>query len=140
MTWVDKIATAEKGSIPYGAIFLASLAQAVGVLGAGLLVSKYPQTDKYANPLVGGAGAVIVPQLKKYIGESSSKALAIGFGSQAVAPYIGQGLNYAVSAFKPAAPAAAPAARRPATTYRAPAGAATEADLAASATAGAETR
>jgi len=139
MTWVDKIATAEKGNVPYGAIFLASLAQAVGVLGAGLLVSKYPQTDKYANPLIGGAGAVIVPQLKKYIGESGSKALAIGFGSQLAAPYIGQGLNYVVSAFKPAAPVTPPAAR-PATTYRAPAGAATESDLAASATAAAEER
>jgi len=137
MTWVDKIATAEKGNVPYGAIFLASLAQAVGVLGAGLLVSKYPQTNKYANPLIGAGGAVLVPQLKKYIGEPSSKALGIGFGCQVVAPYIGQGLNKVVGVFTPATPAAAGRRSAP---YRAPAGVAAEGDLAASATAGAETR
>lgn len=137
MSWVDTIATAEKGKVPYGAIFLASVAQAIGVVSAGALVSKYPQTTKYANPLVGGAGAVLVPQLGKWIGEDGAKALGIGFGCQAVSPYIGLGINSLVGAF---APSPIPAARRIAGRRVTPAAGATESELADSATAGAETR
>ena len=141
MSWVDTIATAEKGKVPYGAIFLASVAQAIGVVSAGALVSKYPQTTKYANPLVGGAGAVLVPQLGKWIGEDGAKALGIGFGCQAVSPYIGLGINSLVGAF---APSPIPAGRRvtPRIAGRrvTPAAGATESELADSATAGAETR
>jgi len=142
MSWVDTIATAEKGKIPYGAIFLASVAQAIGVVSAGALVSKYPQTTKYANPLVGGAGAVLVPQLGKWIGEDGAKALGIGFGCQAVSPYIGRGINSIVGAF---APTPVPAAGRRVTPPIAgrrvtPTAGATESELAESATAGAETR
>jgi len=139
--FLDKIATAEKGKVPYGAIFLASVAQAIGVVSAGALVSKYPQTTKYANPLVGGAGAVLVPQLGKWIGEDGAKALGIGFGCQAVSPYIGRGINSLVGLFAPTpVPAAGrPIAGRP-TTYRAPVAGATESELAEAATAGAETR
>ena len=143
MSWVDTIATAEKGKVPYGAILLASVAEAIGVVSAGALVSKYPQTTKYANPLVGGAGAVLVPQLGKWIGEDGAKALGIGFGCQAVSPYIGRGINSIVGAFTPTP---VPAARKPAsiagrpTAYRAPVAATSEEDLAQSATAGAETR
>lgn len=138
MSWLNTIATAEKGKVPYGAILLASVAQAIGVVSAGALVSKYPQTTKYANPLVGGAGAVLVPQLGKWIGEDGAKALGIGFGCQAVSPYIGRGINSLLGLFTPTpVPAAGrPIARRPVT----PAAGATESELAASATAGAETR
>jgi len=144
---MDRIATMEVKNVPAGAILLASVSQALGVVGAGLLVSKWPGMDKYANPVIGGAGAVLIPQLKGFIGENGSKALAIGSGTQAIGPYIGKGINALVSAVtpapaavarRPAVPATTPA--RPPTTYRAPAGAATEADLAASASAGIESR
>jgi len=139
MSWLDKIATAEKGKVPYGAIFLASVAQAIGVVSAGALVSKYPQTTKYANPLVGGAGAVLVPQLGKWIGEDGAKALGIGFGTQAVSPYIGRGISSIVGVFTPTPPI--PAARRPIAGRRVtPTAGATESELAESATAGTEAR
>lgn len=119
-TWVDKIATAEKGSIPYGAIFLASIAQALAVVGAGAMANKWPSLGKYAPTLVGGAGAVLVPQGKKFIGESGSKALSIGFGCTAIAPWVGLGLNTAIAAIKPKAPVVAGGptltTQRPATT------------------------
>lgn len=140
MTWLDKIATAEVKNVPAGAILLASAAQALGVVGAGLLVNKWPAMDKYAHPLVGGGGAVVVSQLKGQIGESGSNALAMGLGTQAVAPYIGKGIGLLISAVtpKPATPAAP--ARRSTTTYKAPVGEPSEADLAAAASAGIEAR
>jgi len=99
-TWVDKIATAEKGNIPYGAIFLASIAQALAVVGAGAVGNKWPSLGKWSPTLVGGAGAVLVPQGKKFIGESGSKALSIGLGCTAVAPWVGLGLNTAIAGIK----------------------------------------
>ena len=119
-TWVDKIATAEKGNIPYGAIFLASISQALAVVGAGALTNKWPSLGKYSPTLVGGAGAVLVPQGKKFIGESGSKALSIGLGCTAVAPWIGLGINTGIAGLKPKAPVAAGAqtlaTQKPATT------------------------
>ena len=103
-TWVDKIATAEKGNIPYGAIFLASISQALAVVGAGAVANKWPSLGKWAPTLVGGAGAVLVPQGKKFIGESGSKALSIGLGCTAVAPWVGLGLNTAIAGIKPKTP------------------------------------
>lgn len=141
--FLNTIATAQKGGIPYGAILLASVAQAAGVVSVGALVSKYPQTTKYANPLIGGAGAVIVPQLGKWIGEEGAKALSIGFGTQAVSPYIGRGINSLVGLFAPTPIVARrptpPIAGRP-TPYNGPAPGASESELADSATAGAGTR
>lgn len=119
-TWVDKIATAEKGNIPYGAIFLASVAQALAVVGAGAVANKWPTLGKWSPTLVGGAGAVLVPQGKKFIGESGSKALSIGLGCTAVAPWIGLGLNTAIAGITPKPPVVAGAqtlaSRRAATT------------------------
>lgn len=119
-TWVDKIATAEKGNIPYGAIFLASVAQALAVVGAGAMANKWPALGKWSPTLVGGAGAVLVPQGKKFIGESGSKALSIGLGCTAVAPWVGLGLNTAIAGLKPKTPVVAnqqlAAARGPVTT------------------------
>ena len=142
MVILDNIAKKEVGKVPVGAIFLASVAQAIGVVSAGALVSKYPQTTKYINPLVGGAGTVIVPQLGKWIGDAAAKSFAIGFGCQAVSPYIGRGINSIVGAF---APTPVPAAGRRVTPPIAgrrvtPTPGATESELAESATAGAETR
>ncbi|GAH40603.1 unnamed protein product, partial [marine sediment metagenome] len=77
------------------------------------------------------------------LGNAGAKSLAVGFGCQAVSPYIGWAINSIVGAFTPTP---APVARRPApiagrpTTYRAPVAATSEEDLAQSATAGAETR
>lgn len=121
VTWVDKIATAEKGNIPYGAIFLASIAQALVVVGAGAMTNKWPALGRWTPTLVGGAGAVLVPQGKKFIGESGSKALAIGCGCTAVAPWVGLGLNTAIAGLKPKPPVVAganqlAATQRPATT------------------------
>jgi len=94
--WTEKIATAEAGNVPYGAIFWASIAQAGGVLGAAALRRKWPENvelAKWADTLVGAAGAVLVPQAKKVIGEATAKSLAIGLGNQALSPWIGRGLN-----------------------------------------------
>ncbi len=94
--WTEKIATAEAGNVPYGAIFWASLAQALAVLGYGAIQRKWPtntELAKWAPTLVGTAGAVLVPQTKKMIGEATAKSLAIGLGNVALAPWIGKGLN-----------------------------------------------
>lgn len=94
--WTEKIATAEVGNVPYGAIFWASIAQALGVLGYGAIQRKWPtNTDlaKWAPTLVGTAGAVLVPQTRKFVGEATAKSLAIGLGNIALAPWIGKGLN-----------------------------------------------
>ena len=94
--WTEKIATAEAGNVPYGAIFWASIAQALGVLGYGAIQRKWPtnvELAKWAPTLVGAAGAVLVPQAKKVIGEATAKSLAIGLGNIALAPWIGKGLN-----------------------------------------------
>lgn len=94
--WTEKIATAEAGNVPYGAIFWASLAQALGVLGYGAIQRKWPtnvELAKWAPTLVGAAGAVLVPQTKKFVGEATAKSLAIGLGNIALAPWIGKGLN-----------------------------------------------
>lgn len=101
MKWTDKIATAEVGNIPYGAIFWASLAQALGVLGYAAIQKKwstYTQLAKWAPTLVGTAGAVLVPQTKGFVGEATAKSMAIGLGNVALAPWIGQLLNAIVSA------------------------------------------
>ena len=94
--WTEKIATAEAGNVPYGAILWASIAQALGVLGYGAIQRKWPENvdlAKWAPTLVGAAGAVLVPQTKKVIGEATAKSLAIGLGNIALAPWIGRGLN-----------------------------------------------
>jgi len=94
--WTEKIATAEAGNVPYGAIFWASLAQAGGVLAYGAIQRKWPENAdlvKWTPTLVGAAGAVLVPQAKKVIGEATAKSLAIGLGNIALAPWIGKGLN-----------------------------------------------
>jgi len=105
--WTEKIATAEAGNVPYGAIFWASLAQALAVLGYGAIQRKWPtntELAKWAPTLVGTAGAVLVPQTKKMIGEATAKSLAIGLGNVALAPWIGKGLNMI---FYPAPPVVA---------------------------------
>jgi len=105
--WTEKIATAEAGNVPYGAIFWASLAQAGGVLAYGAIQRKWPtntELAKWAPTLVGAAGAVLVPQAKKVIGEATAKSLAIGLGNIALAPWIGKGLNMI---FYPAPPVVA---------------------------------
>lgn len=105
--WTEKIATAEAGNVPYGAIFWASLAQALGVLGYGAIQRKWPtnvELAKWAPTVVGAAGAVLVPQAKKVIGEATAKSLAIGLGNIALAPWIGKGLNMI---FYPAPPVVA---------------------------------
>jgi len=94
--WTEKIATAEAGNVPYGAIFWASLAQALGVLGYGAIQKKWPtnvELAKWAPTLVGAAGAVLVPQTKKVIGEATAKSLAIGLGNIALAPWMGVAFN-----------------------------------------------
>lgn len=104
---MDKIAKAEFKNVPVGAIFFASLGQAVGVLASGALQRKYPANAtlaKWGHTLVGGAGAVLIPQTKKYIGEATAKSLAIGFGTQAVSPWLGQLFNMIL--YPPAAAAA----------------------------------
>ena len=103
---MDKFAKAEYGNVPVGSIFLASMAQALGVLGAGALQRKYPANAflaKWGNTVVEGLCAVLVPQTKKYIGEATAKSLAIGLGCQAAAPQIGALIN---SILYPATPAA----------------------------------
>jgi len=94
--WTETIAKAEKGNVPYGAIFWASLGQTGGVLLTAALRRKWPgstELAKWGDTLVGTAGAVLVPQAKKLLGEATAKSLAIGFGSQALAPWMGVGLN-----------------------------------------------
>lgn len=96
MKWTERIAKAEAGNVPYGAIFWASIAQALGVLGYGAIQKKWPtnvELAKWAPTLVGAAGAVLVPQTKKVIGEATAKSLAICLGNIALAPWIGRGLN-----------------------------------------------
>jgi len=105
--WTEKIATAEAGNVPYGAIFWASLAQAGGVLAYGAIQRKWPtntELAKWAPTLVGAAGAVLVPQTKRFVGEATAKSLAIGLGNIALAPWIGKGLNMI---FYPAPPVTA---------------------------------
>jgi len=107
---MDKFAKLEYANVPAGSIFLASIAQALGVLGAGALQRKYPTNTflaKWGNTLVGLGGALVVPQTKKWIGEATAKSLAIGLGCQGVAPHIGSLLN---SLIYPATPAARRAA------------------------------
>lgn len=104
---MDRIAKAEFKNVPVGAIWWASLGQAGGVLISGALQRKYPANAtlaKWGHTLVGGAGAVIIPQTKKYIGEATAKSLAIGFGTQAVSPWLGQLFNMIL--YPPAAAAA----------------------------------
>lgn len=93
---MDRIAKAEFKNVPVGAIWWASLGQSIGVLTSGALQRKYPANAtlaKWGHTLVGGAGAVIIPQAKKYIGEATAKSLSIGFGCQAVSPWLGQLFN-----------------------------------------------
>ena len=93
---MDRIAKAEFKNIPVGAIWWASLGQSLGVLTSGALMRKYlanATLAKWGHTLVGGAGAVLVPQTKKYIGEATAKSLAIGFGTQMVSPWLGQLFN-----------------------------------------------
>lgn len=96
MKWTDKIATAEVGNIPYGAIFWASLAETGEVLLLTALRRKWPtsaELAKWGDTLVGTAGAVLVPQGKKFLGEATAKSLAIGFGNRALAPWMENALN-----------------------------------------------
>lgn len=104
---MDRIAKAEFKNIPVGAIWWASLGQSAGVLISGALQRKYPANAtlaKWGHTLVGGAGAVIVPQTKRYIGEATAKSLAIGFGTQMLSPWLGQLFNMIL--YPPAAAAA----------------------------------
>lgn len=113
--WTEKIAKAEAGNVPYGAIFLASLAQALGVLGYGALLRKYPANAtlaKWAPTGVGTGGAVLVSQVGKHIGEATAKSMALGLGSMAVSPWIGSVFNTVLYP-APAVPARRPTARRP---------------------------
>ena len=94
--WTEKIATAEVGNVPVGAIWWASLAQALSVLGYAAIQRKWPENAelaKWAPTLVGTAGAVVVPQTGKVIGEATAKSLAIGCGNVAVAPWLGRLFN-----------------------------------------------
>lgn len=103
-TWIDKIAMAEAGNIPYGAIFLGSIAQALCVAGGVAVESKWPEYSKWSASALSGAGAVLVPQAKKVIGEPASKSLAMGCGLSAASPFVYKGINKAIGLFaKPAA-------------------------------------
>ena len=110
--WTEKIAKAEVGNVPYGAIFLASLAQAGCVLGYAALQKKWPENAtlaKWAPSIVGGAGAVLVPQTGKVIGEATAKSLAIGCGNVLVAPWLGRLFNMILY---PAVPARRPVGKK----------------------------
>ena len=94
--WTEGIAKAEAGNVPYGAIFWASLAETGEVLLATFLRRKYPTNvalAKWADTLIGTAGAVLTPQCKRFLGEATAKSLAIGFGNRALAPWMETGLN-----------------------------------------------
>lgn len=111
--WTETVAKTEVQNVPIGAIFWASLAQALGVLGYGALLRKYPANAtlaKWAPTGVGTGGAVLVPQVGKYIGEATAKSMALGLGSMAVSPWIGKVLN-AIVYPAPAVPARRPIAR-----------------------------
>lgn len=94
--WTEKIAKAEYGNVPVGAIFWASLGQTLTVLGYTALQKKWPASvtlAKWAPTITGTAGAVLVPQTGKFIGEATAKSLAIGCGNTAVAPWMGKLFN-----------------------------------------------
>ena len=110
---MDRIAKAEYGNVPVGADFLACLSQSVGVLTVGALQRKYPANAwlaKWGNTVVGGAGAVVVPQLGKYVGEATAKSLSIGLACQAGAPWLGALFNKIF--YPPAAAAGRKAAQK----------------------------
>ena len=105
--WTEDIAKAEYGNVPVGAIFWASLGQTLTVLGYAALQKKWPASAilaKWAPTITGAAGAVVVPQTGKFIGEATAKSLAIGCGNTAVAPWMGKLFN---AIFYPAPPEAA---------------------------------
>jgi len=94
--WTERIAKAEYGNVPVGAIFWASLGQTGAVLGYAALQKKWPASvtlAKWAPTITGTAGAVLVPQTGKFIGEATAKSLAIGCGNVAVAPWMGKLFN-----------------------------------------------
>lgn len=94
--WTEDIAKAEYGNVPAGAIFWASLGQTGAVLLYAALQKKWPASitlAKWAPTITGTAGAVLVPQTGKFIGEATAKSLAIGCGNVAVAPWMGKLFN-----------------------------------------------
>lgn len=104
--WTERIAKAEYGNVPAGAIFWASLGQTFTVLGYAALQKKWPASvtlAKWAPTITGAAGAVLVSQTGKFIGEATAKSLAIGCGNTAVAPWMGKLLNAILYPTPPAA-------------------------------------
>ncbi len=104
--WTEKIAKAEYGNVPVGAIWWASLAQALTVLGYAALQKKWPASvtlAKWAPTITGTTGAVLVPQTGKFIGEATAKSLAIGCGNVAAAPWLGKLFNAILYPTPPAA-------------------------------------
>ena len=94
--WTEDIAKAEYGNVPAGAIFWASLGKTLSVLGYAALQKKWPASvtlAKWAPTITGTAGAVLVPQTGKFIGEATAKSLAIGCGNVAAAPWMGKLFN-----------------------------------------------
>lgn len=94
--WTETIAKAEKGNVPYGAIWWASVAMALGSVGVKelgrYLTVKYPakaaQFAKWLPTMGGAAGAVLVPQTKKLIGDATAKSMAVGLGCIAGEPWL----------------------------------------------------